>query len=527
MKNVIKAACFYLLFLCLMIALFSQKSNFHMDEVWSYGLANHDGDIVMDAELGKKYDPEAPFLDYLAVRDDQRFDYSKVWENQRNDNHPVLYYVLLHTISSFYPGTFSKWFGAVINIAFGLLLLFALRQFLLVLTRSSRIRDLVSLAFILTYGVLNAMTFIRMYVMAMFWVTALAFAMLRLLDKEQGRPASEGMRASPLWYDLLAIYAITALSGVTHYYCIVWSVFLTLGAVVFLLVKKRWKGALRLLGVQAVAAGTAVAIFPTILFHIFSGDRGSQSMENLQNTSEDAGHFMTYFRFLNKELFGGLLILFLVVLIAFVVASYVRKQEGEPERIAWGYYLVLLFPSVLYYLVISMTTTMQTDRYLYPIYPVLFAMVFGLLGTGINRVLPEQKTVTSMLLGAALVLSIGFSYTNPPAPFFEYLYTPHKAYLQTAEQYKDYDCLCVYHARYQLPTTYLEAKNYKSITFLWEGNLKHLDELDIANSDKLIVRVIDEHDGMNVMDTILDHYTQFSDAEELFTYWAGTTSVLK
>lgn len=57
------------------------------------------------------------YIDYLAVSDSNTFNYASVYYNQRGDVHPPLYYILLHTVCSIFQGLFSKWFGLAVNFA--------------------------------------------------------------------------------------------------------------------------------------------------------------------------------------------------------------------------------------------------------------------------------------------------------------------------------------------------------------------------------------------------------------------------
>ena len=51
------------------------------------------------------------FKDYLTVNKGEEFKLGSVIYNQTHDSHPPLFYLVLHLISSFFPGEFSKWFG--------------------------------------------------------------------------------------------------------------------------------------------------------------------------------------------------------------------------------------------------------------------------------------------------------------------------------------------------------------------------------------------------------------------------------
>lgn len=156
------------------------KSGYHVDEIYSYGLANseylpfmhfgeHDYDVkdwmieygagesfrqlfhnlVNDFKIIKEYDfifYDSPiyqdyliaqansvdtktttwvsgedYLYYVAVSPENTFNYASVYYNQRGDVHPPLFYILLHTVCSVFQGSFSKWFGLGINILFMLL----------------------------------------------------------------------------------------------------------------------------------------------------------------------------------------------------------------------------------------------------------------------------------------------------------------------------------------------------------------------------------------------------------------------
>lgn len=524
-----KSLIFYVIFLVFLVAMFTQKQSFHVDELWSYGLANYEGNAVMEVTDGVKYDdPEAPFLNYLAVKDGQRFDYSKVWENQRNDNHPVLFYVLLHTISSFFPGKFSLWFGAVINIAFALVLLLYVRKLLLQLTHSRSVQTIGTLAFLATYGIVNSLFFIRMYVMVMALQTMLSYLCLLLLEEERGSPIPEDLTTHSKWFTLYCIFAVTYFSALTHYYCIVYAVFLTLAVIVLLLCRKDWKTALQITGAQLLSGLLALATFPSMLERVFGGDRGAQSMENLQSYDSDSGRLQLFFEYMNKELFGGLILLILIPCALGLILYYVKRHKSGDRTFSMSYYLVLLFPVVVYFAVIVMTAPLRVSRYLYPLYPIIFVLAVALFGMLLEYVLPGRKQITSIVLTMVLCLTVFQSFHNLTGRrFLEYLYPEAPTYLSVAADYSDCDCLYIYHYPHDLMTSYKEVCHYKSVTFVPLDRLDMLEDLEIANNDKLILRSVEAGDGKYVVGKVLEAYPQFTRAERLFYYSPdGVTSIL-
>lgn len=76
-KLEIKNIFLYLIFLFLMIFTIANKENYHVDEMYSYGLSNNVGSISISIEEGKKYDSAEPYLKYLTVSKENRFDFAK------------------------------------------------------------------------------------------------------------------------------------------------------------------------------------------------------------------------------------------------------------------------------------------------------------------------------------------------------------------------------------------------------------------------------------------------------------------
>ena len=262
-------AILYLLFALLMALTISGKVDFYLDEYASYTLANRVANAPADFENYQEYTPAGDvFLKSIVADPARRFDYVSVFANQAADVHPPLYYILLHTICSFFPGTFSKWYAGVINIAFGLLTLFFVRKLARAMVGGTGVFSrvvvaLLSVAFVFSAGVYNAVPFLRMYVMAMCWVTAFTFLLVDQIAKPHTRR----------FY--LSVFAVAFLGAMTHYYCIVYTVFACVVYEVYLLAHKRWKETGLFTGTMALAGSVSVAVFPAMLQHMFFGYRGT------------------------------------------------------------------------------------------------------------------------------------------------------------------------------------------------------------------------------------------------------------
>lgn len=95
----------------------TQKEYFHMDEMYSYGLMNADEINITDrSDFLNQWHDKQYYLDYLEVNQEEVWDFSPVWENQVNDVHPPLYYLLLRISATFSIDHFTKWTGLFLNL---------------------------------------------------------------------------------------------------------------------------------------------------------------------------------------------------------------------------------------------------------------------------------------------------------------------------------------------------------------------------------------------------------------------------
>ena len=90
-----------------------------MDEAYSYGLMNAERlNITDNPDFSNTWHTNQYYLDYLEVNQEEKNNWLPVYENQKNDVHPPLYYFLLRIANSFTIDNFTKWTGIILNIIF-------------------------------------------------------------------------------------------------------------------------------------------------------------------------------------------------------------------------------------------------------------------------------------------------------------------------------------------------------------------------------------------------------------------------
>ncbi len=108
--NIAKQILLSLIVIAALAVILSFKVGYHVDEMLTFHLANHQG-FALKINDGHIYSGAQLWQEYIVVNKANTFDYANVFTNQQHDVHPPLYYILIHTICSFSPDSFSMWMG--------------------------------------------------------------------------------------------------------------------------------------------------------------------------------------------------------------------------------------------------------------------------------------------------------------------------------------------------------------------------------------------------------------------------------
>lgn len=262
------------------------KDGFHSDEIWSYGLANSyyqpfiyadDGIYIenISAEDRANFNewlPGSVMNDYVSVQPGERFSYASVYHNQTLDHHPPLYYILLHTVCSFFPNTFSPYFGFFLNCVF----LIVTQIFLFKLSRLIFKSDFYALLVCGFYaagtGALSTFIFIRQYsLLTMLTVMYTYFGARLFYDEETN--LKKGL--PPILITAFAAF-------MTHYYAIIFIGGFTAAFCLWLLIHKKLKKMFIYGGTTLLTLGIFFAAYPAAIMQ-------------LSNNVFDGQHIMGYF----------------------------------------------------------------------------------------------------------------------------------------------------------------------------------------------------------------------------------------
>ena len=513
LKKIVSVS-FYIAFFCLMVIVIFEKKNLHIDEVYTYILSNNtytDG-FNIDPVSGQRYDrAEEPWLQVMTPQKGSgQFNYANVWKKQGEDVHPPLYYALVHTVCSFFPGTYSPWFAASVNMLFALLTLCMVRRLTFELTHDESSIFFVSCFFIASAGVLSSVSFFRMYVMTMFCVTLVSWLFLRAREER-----------TPRFY--LEIVLASILGALTHYYFIIWLFFITLFFGIYLLISHKWKDACLLVAAMAVSGGISILIFPKMLDHIFgNGYRGQQSFTNFYDSSGESyrDRLRDFYRILDGQLFGGLFVkaIGLGLLVALFILIIKRKGISRKEfREKVFPYVMIGGPCILYFLLVSKIAVYIVDRYFHPIYPILIVLTVSFLSQ-VARKITFRKLACVALCFLLLVLTLKEWRLNRP-----YLYKHSRELLNQAVEHADLDCILIYSTTGEVNLAFYEVRNYNSSMFFQKEDIYKLSDIEFDSSRGFIAIIANSCNMEETLEFFLETFPDIN-AEEYLGSFINTTS---
>lgn len=394
-----------ILFLSVIIFLFwaNNKEGYHMDEIYSFGLSNSKFHYDVFDESGNiRWNTPEDFNSYLTVTEQHVFDYANVYKNQAEDVHPPLFYFIIHTIASCFPGTVSPYFAIVPNIIFSLATMILLYFIAMYILQNRCASLLTVLLYALSTGCVNMVIFVRMYSMLAFFTTCALYLHIRLYKREYSlTPSLATGLATTIFFGAL-----------TQYYFFIFMATLAVFVAIDMLRKKQTKKLFQYIGLIAVVAGLYILIWPHVFPHLFTSSRGEEAFSNLTNSSP----IISFLWYLNaiREGQGTLLFAIFATVLFFYLISFIRACRNKNKTRLSGIVAnhapalsVGLITSV-YLLLVVVAAPYQTMRYITPLFPLISLLFVYVLRCSI-KTLSQQKNIRqkTLLIASSAIIIVG------------------------------------------------------------------------------------------------------------------------
>ena len=494
----------------------ANKNYIHIDEAYSYGLTNYDRvEIEENPDFYNTWHNNEYYEDYLTVNQDEIWNFAPVYENQKNDVHPPLYYLLLRIAMSFSVGEFSKWAGIGLNIliyVFITVFIYLILKKMLSREKHFEIKSaILAFASSIMLASLSNVIYIRMYSLLTLEILITIYLHIKLLKSEK------------INYKLLIGIGITVLAGVlTHYYYLFYLVFLYLIFMVKYIKEKQYK-MLAYYTLTLVTAGIlSLIIFPYSISHMFFGYRGQSVISSLEEVAKIPQKIFAQIHTLNYYAFNNLLYVIIAIIIVLAIYLKVRKKkmpefsENEKDIVK-----IIIIPSALFFIIASIASPWQVLRYIVPVCGLVFIIVIYYLYK-LLQVISSEKVGNSIIAILLIVILVSpFIFKLEP----ELWYRDKKDFIEKVS------------GELNLPTIYV----YSSQTLGFLNDLllfSKIDESYIAKdldcteeniqaifenkdiSEGIIVVISDNLDKNGILETIKEA-EDFTETEELQRLWCS------
>ncbi len=431
-KLFLLSAVIFLQIICYVLTFTMKKQVFHEDEFFTYALSNSSdrpfiyGSKWLDIENYNSWETGDSFRYYVRTTGETAFDYVNVWKNQAADVHPPLYYVLIHTISSFFPESFSWWWGFLLN-----LVSFAVTQVFLYkwckrFAKSEYTGLVVCIFYGFTIAALNTVMFIRMYEMLTMFTVMLVYYGSKAADAEK---LSFKKHVLPV--------GLTVLGGaLTQHTFLIFAFVFSAVYCIFELCRKRFRNMFAFGIASFIGAAMSFAVFPATYKHIFCKDAFNEEIDRNYKFFLIKYLFAIETTGYKPSLMGGSLITYLIagsviilvillpILFLFRKELYLKKRltkliSGFPAKFAAGLkktnftWIAALVASVVIFefIVVSIPYSAVNDyidRYYFMIVPLIIGIIicmtfriFSLIKLRFVRI--GLKTIVSLALAGVLV----------------------------------------------------------------------------------------------------------------------------
>ena len=478
----------------------TKKVGFHEDEGYSIASAVNPTNGLMEAYEAGVDGPVWKTRDfvrnYVTLAPENIFNFWALYHNQAGDNHPPLFYTLVHFSTLLFGGQFTKYSAFVVNIIAFALSCFVIRRILKVLNKDNLTIPIL-IFYGLSMGTMSMVIFQRMYMLLTFFILLYFYYSLRIyLNKFE------------LSKELLIKLGFTTVLGfLTQYYFAIYAFLIFAIMAIGMIKKKMYKNAAKYLGFHAIYAVIGILLFVPCIYHLFFTDRGLKNLANsayFEHLIDYVKHFAYAFS-INDNM-----ILICSVLLVFLAGIIYWFKKSDKKLVV----LLTTVPSVIYFFLVVKLTSFQELRYIMPVIPFVSLSVFFIL----DRLLQfKYKNIVITVIAIVLVVN-GMIFSKP-----KFLYEEYAQCLEIAEENKDKSFVYIYDNFFNHMQSIPEMMIYEKTLIVNVNNndmqyLLNNSELNTEDSYILCIKSYMDNDA------ILNEITSNTDFKNVTKLFEGDNS---
>lgn len=452
-----------IILMCMIILFFqTKKIGLHEDEGFTIASSVNPDDGVMYAY--NENDPqtnEPPVwrsreyvTKYVTLAKENYTNLTSVYINQAKDNHPPIFYMLVHFSTILFGGNFSMYSVFVVNIIGFILSYFVIKKILNIMDKE-HITIPALILYGLCMGTISMVIFQRMYMWLTLFILLYFYYNIKIYKNN--------FEMSKL--DVVILGSITVCGFLIQYFFAVYALGIFLMMCIKMYKEKKAQNLKKYIIAHIVYAIIGIILFPPCIYHLFFTDRG---IKNLGNNN----YFVNFGKYISQLNYAfsiktSTLILFIFLILLFLRIA--RMNEKENER-----FIVLLasVSTLIFFVITVKMTSFQELRYIMPVIPILVIILYIMLDTLIDI---KYKEFIFTGISILLVL-IGFILSSPRT-----LYQNYEEIIKIAEDNKDKSFVYVYDNYFNHMQSIPEMLTYKRTLII---NSSRNDELSYVINDE-------------------------------------------
>ena len=526
----------------LMFFFINQKQGFHEDEIFSYGSSNYKYDNVfrwfgyaeanqdilynqvLQGNFIKRIDNLVKFikdpnqfqkneilaqeiptfrtkddaLDYLAIQQEDIFNYFSVYYNQSRDVHPPLFYFLVHFTSTLFYNQFSKYIIFALNLLFFIGTLITIKKIMNKLNH----KELTIPTMILygaSMGAISTVMFQRMYMMLTFFSVLYLYYIIKFIKDD-----------FKIKYKFF--FVLTIICGfLTQYYFCIYIVLIFLILAIYLLVNKQFKKCWDFFKPHILAAIIGILFYPFCIEDIFFSYRGIGSTDNKTNT------FLENLQYYGEQIINlfslqNIFIFLIIILIIVLIYKIIKKQLPKIQRQDKLNLTVIILPIIIFIVIVSKIAPFlgenYTSRYIMLLFPIIAIASFYIISFIFNN----KKTLFIITLVVSLCLSINGLINSTPV----YLYKDYGKVMELAQENADKYFVYVFDNYFTHLNSMPEFATYKESLILNKNihDFKLLDNEKLNNENEFILCIKNWLNKEEILNLVLEN-SGYNDYEVL------------
>lgn len=356
--------------------------------------------------------------DFMSLSPNNILNFKALYMNQAYDNHPPVFYTLVHFSSLLFGGQFSLYSAFIVNLIAFILSCIVIKKILELLDKKHL--TIPALIFYgLSMGTISMVLFQRMYMLLTFFILLYFYLSLKLyknnfkLDKKLN----------------IQMGVTTVLGFLTQYFFAIYAFFIFAIMLIEMFRQREDKKTFsKYIISHVVYAVVGIVLFVPCLKHLVFSDRG---LSNLGNSGY-LEHVLTYLKHLSYAFtINNNTFLVLAILALFALFTFIFIKKTKHQFIAF----ISIVPSVFYFLIAVKMTSFQELRYIMPVIPFVVLTLFFILDEFIQI---KYKELALTILAILLILP-GFICSKP-----KFLYKNYKDALNIANENNNKSFVYVY-----------------------------------------------------------------------------------